>query len=340
MTNENEFLIKYNEKTNSKYGTKPKERTLKELFEKGFINIDKDSGPTSSQTTDNLKKILNIKKAGHSGTLDPKVTGVLLIGLGKATRLMEYMLKSNKEYICHLFVHSEVPKEKMLNVFKNFTGTIKQTPPIISAVKRQERERKIYFIKMLDYENKGRDILFRVSCQHGTYIRKLCTDMCESINLKGQMKELRRTKAGPIREENNIISLDKLRNLFELYNEAKNKTEKEIFEKELRKYIRPMEELLIEFKSVIVRDSAVNSICHGSDLAIPGVAKLSKNIEMGEEVVLYTQKGELIGIGTAYLNSKNVMKKNKGAFVKINKVFLEPETYPHYWDFQKENKEN
>lgn len=343
MIDEKNLVMKHNEKVNSKYGINPIDRSIDELLNSGFVNLDKDSGPTSHVATDNLKKVLDIKKAGHSGTLDPKVTGVLLIGLGKATRLMEYMLKSNKEYVCHMFVHSEVSKEKILEVFKNFTGVIKQIPPVISAVKRQEREREIYFLKLLDYENKGKDILFRVSCQHGTYIRKLCTDMCDSIGLKGQMKELRRTKAGPIREENNIISLDNLRNLYELYLEEvmenkKRKKEIKIFEKELRKYIRPMEELLVDFKKVIIRDSAVNSVCHGSDLAIPGVAKLDKRIKMGEEIALLTQKGELVAIGTAYLNSNEVIKKNKGAFVKINKVFMETDKYPKVWNFSKEQK--
>ena len=162
--------------------------------------------------------------------------------------------------------------------------------------------------------------------------------MCESIGLKGQMKELRRTKAGPIREGNSIISLDKLRNLFELYNETDDEKEKAIFENELRKYIRPMEELLVEFKKVYVRDSAIDSLCHGSDLAIPGVAKLDSDIQMGDEIAMYSQKGELIGMGTAFLNSKDVIKKNKGAFIKINKVFMDIGTYPKTWDFIENKK--
>lgn len=342
----NNLIIKREDKTSHKYGKNPKSRTINELLDTGYINIDKDSGPTSHQTTDNLKKILKINKAGHSGTLDPKVTGVLLIGLGKATRLMEYMLKSNKEYVCHMFVHKPVEKEKILEVFKQFTGKIKQTPPIISAVKRQERTREIYSIELLDYENKGKDILFRVACQHGTYIRKLCSDIGERLEIGAQMKELRRSKAGPIREENSIISLDKLRNLYELYLESQiqekeggsEKKESEIYEKELRKYIRPMEELLPKFKKVYIRDSAVDTIARGSDLAIPGVSKFEENIELGEEVAMYTNNGELVAMGTAFLTSKDVIRKKKGAFVKTNKVFMSPGTYPKIWDFE-DNKE-
>ena len=96
--NEGNLLIKHNDKISDKYGINPYERTIEQLLEKGVIVIDKDAGPTSHQSADFLKKILKIPKAGHSGTLDPKVTGILVCGLGKGTRLMEYMLKSNKEY--------------------------------------------------------------------------------------------------------------------------------------------------------------------------------------------------------------------------------------------------
>lgn len=332
------IIVKLDEPTSEKFGKKPENRTIDELLQRGFVIVDKDSGPTSHQTTDYTKKILGVDKAGHSGTLDPKVTGVLLVGLGKATRLMEYMLKSNKEYICLMYFHKPVSDEKLSEVFEKFTGKILQTPPIISAVKRQERERTIYELEILDKKQDNQYILYRVACQHGTYIRKLCSDMGEYLGINAQMMELRRTKAGPFREEDNSIGLDKLRNLFELYNESKG-DEKYTFEKELRKYIRPMEEVLKDFKKVYVRDSAVDTICHGSDLAIPGVAKLDENIEIGETVAMMTLKGELIGMGMAFLKSKDVMKKNKGAFIKTDKVFMDLETYPKYWGFNESQEE-
>ena len=331
------LLIKHNDKPSNKYGIEPKNRTIKQLLDKGFINIDKDKGPTSHIVADTVKKILNIKKVGHSGTLDPKVTGVLLMGLGKATRLMEYMLKSNKEYICLMYVHKKISKSKIEKVLKQFTGEIIQIPPIISAVKRQPRKRTIYELELLDYENNGQNILFRVRCQHGTYIRKLCSDIGETLKIGAQMKELRRTKAGPITEKDNIISLDKLRNLYELYNEETDEKNKLKIEQELKKYIQPMEYLLKEYKKVYLRDSAVNPISKGADLAIPGVAKLDDNIELGDEIAMLTLKGELIGIGTAFLTSKQVIKKNKGAFIKTNKILMNIDYYPKTWDFKNQN---
>lgn len=332
-----ELLIKRNDKPAKNLGKYPTDRTIEELFDKGAINLDKDAGPTSHIAADQLKRVLKIDKAGHSGTLDPAVTGVLLMGLGRATRLMEYMLKSNKEYVCLMYVHKPVSKQKIEEIFKKFTGKIMQTPPIVSAVKREEREREIYSIEFLDYADEGQNILFKVACQHGTYIRKLCSDMGDALGVGAQMKELRRTKAGPIREEDNIISLDKLRNLYELYLDEKDLKKKNLLEKELKKYIFPMEYLLQDFKKVYVREMAVNSLCHGADLAIPGVSKLEDGIEMGEEVVIMSLKGELIAIGIAFLNSDEVMKKNKGAFVKTSKVFMDIDYYPKSWDFEEKN---
>lgn len=326
------ILTKLDENTSNKFGTIPNERSFEELLDKGFVIIDKNSGPTSHETTDFVKKILGINKAGHSGTLDPAVTGVLLTGLGRATRLMEYMLKSNKEYVCLMYLHQKVDEKTIKDALKHFTGEITQIPPSISAVKREPRKRIIYSIEILDIDNQN--VLFRVACQHGTYIRKLCTDIGDYIGCKAQMKELRRTKAGPYTEFDNSISLDKLRNLFELYKKDSK------YESELRKYIRPMEDVLKDFKKIYVRDSAVDTLCHGADLAIPGISKTEEGIKVGEEVAIFTLKGELIAMGVSYLTSKQIITKKRGAVVKTEKVFMDSGTYPSVWEFKKEYEQN
>ena len=328
MNSGSKLLVKSIEETDNSYGKHITKLNIYELIKRGFVVIDKDNGSTSHQNADFICNLLGCDKAGHSGTLDPKVSGVLVIGLGRATRLMEYMLKSDKVYICLMYLHKEVSDENLNQVFKKFTGTIKQTPPIISAVKREERERKIHSLKILDKTNDNKYILFEVSCQHGTYIRKLCSDMADSLKVGGQMIELRRIKAGPFTESDNMISLDKLRNIWELYNEAKNEKEKEILEKELCKYIRPMEELLKEFKKVYVFDNCVDSLSHGHNLAIPGVSKLDDGIQIGEEVAIFSLKGELVAIGESLLTSEDVMNKEKGLFIKTHKTFMDIGVYP------------
>ncbi len=328
------LLTKYDEKVSTKFGVEPQNRNINELLKKGCIVIDKDCGPTSHKTVEHIKSVLNIEKAGHSGTLDPQVSGVLIVGLDRATRLMEYMLMSDKEYVCVMFVHKPVSTEELNSVLEEFRGEIEQIPPIVSAVKRRARKRTIYSLDVLETEQDNQYVLFKVRCERGTYIRKLCTDIGEKLGVNAQMVELRRTKAGPKDENNNMISADKLACLFEIYrsDEIQKDEEKKIkIETEIKTFIRPMEELLNEFKPVIVRDSAVYAIANGADLAIPGILKFDDSINIGDEIKLLTGRGELIAMGTAFLSSKDISKKNKGAAIKTNKVFMEKTYYPNNW---------
>ena len=169
-TIEREILVK--RESTGNYGKRPEERSTKEIISFGIINIDKPSGPTSHQVSDFVKKILNISKAGHSGTLDPRVTGVLAVALGRATRISHALLPAGKEYITLMHLHKPIEKEDIEKVFKEFTGEIRQKPPIKSAVRRVERTRSIYYIDILEID--GQEVLFKVGCQAGTYIRKLC----------------------------------------------------------------------------------------------------------------------------------------------------------------------
>jgi H/ACA ribonucleoprotein complex subunit 4 len=177
------------------YGKDPSRRTIPELLDKGVINLDKPYGPTSHEVTAWVKNVLHIKRAGHSGTLDPHVTGVLPTMLGDSTRLVRVLLLSGKEYVCVMRLHADVPEIKVKAVLGEFTGTIYQRPPLVSAVKRQLRKRTIYYIDFM--EMNGRDVLFRVGCEAGTYIRKLCHDIGEALGDGAHMYEQRRTKTGP-----------------------------------------------------------------------------------------------------------------------------------------------
>src|SRR3990167_9151071 len=106
------------------------QRSIEELLEYGIININKPSGPTSHQVSDYIQRILNIKKSGHSGTLDPKVTGCLPIALNKATRIVQILLKSGKEYIALMHIHKKIPQSQIHKSIEKLTGKIIQLPPI------------------------------------------------------------------------------------------------------------------------------------------------------------------------------------------------------------------
>ncbi|PIU75604.1 RNA-guided pseudouridylation complex pseudouridine synthase subunit Cbf5 [Candidatus Pacearchaeota archaeon CG06_land_8_20_14_3_00_35_12] len=177
--------------------------TISEKINFGIINIDKPKGPTSFTITDFVRKSLGISKATHLGTLDPAVTGVLPIALGRAARLSAYLMHAKKEYIGKMHIHQDIAIEKIKEeIKKSFLGKIRQLPPVRSRVKRAEREREIYEFEIL--EKKDKDISFRVKCQAGTYIRKLVFDLGEKLKIGAHMTELRRTSAGLFQEKDSI----------------------------------------------------------------------------------------------------------------------------------------
>jgi len=159
-------------KDKSIFGQSPQERTIKELTQYGIINLDKTKGPTSHQVADYVKKLLKINKAGHSGTLDPQVTGVQPIALGKAARITHFLLTAPKEYVGIMHLHQPVNETKLQISLKKFIGEITQLPPVKSAVKREKRKRKIYQLQILEIDKQ--DVLFKMKCQAGTYVRKFC----------------------------------------------------------------------------------------------------------------------------------------------------------------------
>ena len=131
--------------TNPEYGCKPEDREITDYINNGVINLDKPSGPTSHEVDSWVKRILKLDKTGHGGTLDPKVTGILPVGLADATRAIQLLLTAPKEYVCLLTFHADVPESEIRRVFEEFTGKIFQLPPVKSAVKRDLRTRNVYY---------------------------------------------------------------------------------------------------------------------------------------------------------------------------------------------------
>lgn len=313
-------LVNRDVSSSSKYGQDYTNRPIEELIEYGVVNINKPRGPTSHQISAYVRDILGIEKCGHSGTLDPNVTGVLPIALGRGTRVVQTLLISGKEYVCMMHLHDEIPEGKIINSLKKFVGKIKQLPPIKSAVKRQWRYRKVYYIDIIDI--KGKDVLFRVGCQAGTYIRKLCHDIGKDLGCGAHMAELVRTKAGPF-DDKEVYTLQELTDALWFYKKEKN-------ENYLRKIIKPIEDAVVHLKKVWVLDSTVDTICHGADLKIPGVAKIDPDIELEDIVAVMTLKGELVAIGIARMSPKDAIKNKRGICIKINKVFMKTGLYPRF----------
>lgn len=206
----------------------------------GIIVINKPKGLTSQEVVTKVKKILKIKKVGHTGTLDPNATGVLPLLLNDGTKISKYLIEHDKEYCVTLKLgiatttydkEGEITEEKSVNwkqinknledTLKSFKGKQEQVPPIYSAIKIKgrklyeyarngqtveipSRKIEIYEIKLNKINEEENTVEFTVSCSKGTYIRSLCKDIAEKLGTCGYMKELNRTKVGKFDIKNSI----------------------------------------------------------------------------------------------------------------------------------------
>ncbi|AFS82203.1 RNA-guided pseudouridylation complex pseudouridine synthase subunit Cbf5 [Candidatus Nitrosopumilus sediminis] len=308
--------------TDDAYGTYYDKRTIEQLLNYGIILLDKPPGPTSHETVAWTKRLLKLPKIGHSGTLDPQVSGVLPLGLGEATKALGVLLYGPKEYHALGRVHSLPSKEKLQEVVDMFRGEIFQKPPQRSAVLRQTRTRTIYEFEII--EQKERLLLTRILCEAGTYIRKLYYDIGEILGPGATMVELRRTRVDQFSERDGLVTLHELADAFALWEEKKD-------DSKLMKMIKPVELALSELKSVIIRDSAVDAMCHGAQLAIPGILKISPNLKKGDIVGVYTQKGEAVALAEATMSEEEIRDATKGYAFETKRIIMAPNTYPKKW---------
>lgn len=310
------------EETSEEYGYIPTRRPLQKHISYGIINLDKPPGPTSHEVVAWVKKLLGISKAGHGGTLDPGVTGVLPVALERATKIIGFVMHSTKEYVCVIQMHGEVSEEDLRRAAAELTGTIYQRPPLRSNVKRMLRKRTIYSIEVLELS--GRLGLLRVACDAGTYMRKLCWDMGLLLGTGAHMRELRRTRTGPFSESQGLVKLHDLAEAVYAY-----KTEGR--EEPLRSMIMPVESAVCQMPKIILRDSAVESVVSGAKLAAPGVAAVSDRVAKGEKVALLTLKGELVSVAKAMMSAEEIMKSERGIVAESLRVIMESGMYPRAW---------
>ncbi len=308
--------------TDEKYGYYPDKRPMKELFDYGLIPLDKPAGPTSHEVVAWVKRILNIQKAGHSGTLDPPVTGLLPIGLGEGTKALGVLLFGSKEYYALARLHAAISSETLRTVLEEFTGDIYQRPPQRSAVKREVRIRTVYELDTL--EEQGRLILMRILCQAGTYIRKIIYDVGEVLGSGATMVELRRTRVSNINEGQGLVKMHELVDAFTVWKETGK-------EEKLREMVKPVEVALQTIKAVTIRDTAVDALCHGAQLAVPGVLKVPNDLKRGEVVGVYTLKGEVVALAEAVMSAQEIMEASKGIAFKMRRIIMKPNTYPKAW---------
>ncbi|EEC75339.1 hypothetical protein OsI_11747 [Oryza sativa Indica Group] len=276
-------------------GHSPLKRPIAEYLRYGVINLDKPSNPSSHEVVAWIKRLLRVEKTGHSGTLDPKVTGNLIVCVDRATRLVKSQQGAGKEYVSVARFHAAVPDTaRVARALEALTGAVFQRPPLISAVKRQLRVRTIYESKLLEHD----------ADRH--------------------LAELRRVRSGILGETDNMVTMHDVmdaRWAMDNFND----------ESYLRHIVMPLEVLLTSYKRLVVKDSAVNAVCYGAKLMIPGLLRFENEIEVGEEVVLMTTKGEAIAIGIAEMTTAVMATCDHGAVAKIKRVVMDRDTYPRKW---------
>ncbi len=278
----------------------------------GIILFDKPEGITSFKAVQKVKKILKVKKAGHFGTLDPFSSGLLIIGIGKSTRLFSYFLKERKLYQAKIRLgyatdtydregkpiedekEVKVSRREVEMVLKEFEGEIKQIPPPFSSkkvsgkpsyifarkgeiIKHPPKLVHIYFIELLKYEPPFLEI--KVQCSSGTYLRTLAFDIGERLKVGGHLWELRRLKIGDF-DISRAVAIEKL---------------KEDAEKgEALKDIVPIESVLNHYPKIIIKDETVKKVLNGNPIKPSEVIKRFPGI--GDSIRVFSPDGRFIAI--------------------------------------------
>jgi H/ACA ribonucleoprotein complex subunit 4 len=308
-------LVRKKSKTNSSYGKKPIDRTTEELINSCAIALDKPKGPTSHQVAHWTKCVLDVSKAGQAGTLDPGVTGLLPIATDTATKILQVMLTAGKEYICYMHIHDDIGANKIRKALHGFLGKIRQLPPVKSAVKREWRNRRIYYIDILEID--GREVLFKVGCQAGTYIRKLCFDMGQALGCGAHMAQLIRTKSAGFKWEEKV-TLQDLADAMHYYKKGDDKR--------LREVLLLPEELVRHMPKIWVVDKAIDKLTRGVQLRAENISKVESQIQKEEQVAIMSLKGELVALAESRMTSKEMVEKT-GVASKMFRVIMEPEVY-------------
>ncbi|KHJ96871.1 putative rRNA pseudouridine synthase [Oesophagostomum dentatum] len=338
LKNFDSMNVRTNHYTPLPEGCSPLKREIRNYISSGFFNLDKPANPSSHEVVAWIKRILRVEKTGHSGTLDPKVSGCLIVCIDRTTRLAKSQQGAGKEYVAIFKLHNPVESEKKIKqALEKLTGALFQRPPLISAVKRQLRVRTIYENKLLEFDKEQQMGIFGqlfvkrrtgtyplVKCESGTYVRTICVHLGLLLGVGGQMQELRRTRSGITDEHDQLVTMHDILDAQYVLDHHKDETY-------MRRIVRPLEALLVEHKRIIVKDSSVNAICYGAKILLPGVLRYDDGIEIGQEIVVVTTKGEAICIAIAQMTTSTMASTDHGVVAKSKRVIMERDVYGRKW---------
>lgn len=283
-----------------------------------FLLVDKPRGPSSHQVTAWVRDLLRVPTAGHAGTLDPHVSGVLWVGVGPALKLLPLMLEFPKRYIGVVTFQGPVARPELERVVAEFTGPIFQTPPVRSAVKRRRRVRTVHRLGLLEYAPPH--ALLDAVVDSGTYIRSLAVDLGDALGVGGHLAELRRTGTGPFTEAS-AVTVATIADAVH----AADAGAPEV----LSALLHPISEVWREFPKVVLKRSAAAAVAHGADLARGGIRAVEGRFAVGASVVLVEESGELVAVGSALRDSEHLA--GPGWAIDATRVLADASRYPPTW---------
>ena len=310
-----------NPMTDPAFGCPPDERSLEQLLASGFILVDKPAGPTSHQLAAWARDLLGLERLGHGGTLDPFATGVLPLMAGRCMKITNKILKHRKSYIA-VFRFKTMPDEAALDAtIASMRGRIYNVPPEVSAVKVQVRTRKVFAFERLDLD--GKDLVARITCEAGTYIRTMARDMGLMLNTPVSLKELRRETSGSFHLKD-CITMDQLADAVWLWKECGE-------EAALKAVVHPIEKLLLDVPRCQVKDSAVAALAYGAPLLRPGLVRIPASLTKGTELLVTSMKGEAVGYVKLTSDTDAIPKMETGEIARPSMVLIDTEVYPRRW---------
>lgn len=281
--------------------------SLKDLIERSVMVVDKPPGPTSREVVERIKDILECKKAGHTGVLDPRASGVLVVALNKAVKLMPVLMGLDKEYEGVMYLHKDVDFKTIEKVIsKHFIGEITQIPPVKSRVARKPRKRKVHYFKILEKE--GKNVKFRTKVQAGTYIRKLCHDIGVKLGTGAHLKELRRLSVGHFKLKDSH-TLEEIEKAYEEFKRGR--------EEKLKKILIPIEKAIPHVKKVYVSQESVERIRNGAPVFSKDILNTEEGVKAGERVAIFSGQ-TLIALGIAKFNGN--LKRKRGSVIRTDRV--------------------
>ena len=317
------WILDKNAETNEKYGCRPNERSITELLDSGIILINKPSGPTSHQLTAWARNLLGLNRLGHGGTLDPFATGLLTLLCGKATKITNIVLNSNKSYVAVVRFENPVSKDDLTELLNSLNGDIYNVPPKESAVKVQVRARSIYSMNLLDLDDSGKVAIINLSCNAGTYVRTLTKDIGLLLGNNCDLIELHRDMTGNF-DESMACTMHQLTDAVFLWQNQGD-------DRGLKCLMSPIEIILNKLPKIYVKDGAVSAVSHGAPLAKPGIVRAAKGIKKGDSVIILSLKEEAVAIATLNVNSEDLVDMSSGQVATAQSVLMVPGTYPQTW---------